>query len=581
MKRLLILTYLFISIAGYSQNLLDNQWQFSLGDSMSWKEPGFNSASWKTIKSGRIWEEQGFADYNGFAWYRKTVLIPKGFQKEANKQQGMILNLGTIDDADQIYFNGKLLGATGKFPPDYIGAYDKIREWNIDPTLILWGKENLIAVRVFDETGGGGITGQDITLKIKGQESGFSIKAQFPRENQLFINDEKVSFSLFIGNTALESIEGKIEFHLLNDFNDTISSWNEPINIASHKNKQLTIDKPRLAPGFYTLYADFKSTTFNLSRTFNFGVDPEKIVSPTDRAADFENFWMRAKKELTAVDPQFRLTRNDSLSTSKRDIYLLEMRSLDNVLIRGWYACPKAPGKFPAILHVQGYSSSQELSWGYPGDDMAVLVLNVRGHGNSRDDVNPGFPGYLQYKLKDRERYIYRGAYMDCIRAVDFLCSRPEVDVRYLVVEGGSQGGALSIATAALDNERVSLCIPAVPFLSDFPHYFKVAKWPGNKFVEFEKNNPDFGWKKIYENLSYFDIKNLAPWVRCRVFMSMGLVDNVCPPHINFAAYNQLSVPKSYEVFPISGHGLPSEYTAIKYNWMKKELEKLKNETSK
>lgn len=577
MKRLLIFFFLFSSIVGFSQNVLDNTWQFSLGDNMSWKEPDFNSASWKIIKSGRIWEEQGFADYNGFAWFRKTVFIPKGFQKEATKQHGMILNLGTIDDADQIYFNGKLLGETGKLPPNYIGAYDKIREWNIDPKIILWGNENLIAVRVFDETGGGGITGQDITLKIKGQESGFSIKAQFPRENQLFVNNEKVSFSLLIGNTALETINGKIEFHLLNDFNDTISSWNEPIRIVSHKNKQLTIDKAKLAPGFYTLYADFKSQTFNLSRTFSFGVDPEKIVSPTDRAADFENFWMRAKKELAAVDPQFRLIRNDSLSTSKRDVYLMEMRSLDNVLIRGWYACPKAPGKYPAILHVQGYSSNQQMSGGYPGDDMAVLVLNVRGHGNSRDDVNPGFPGYLQYKLKDRERYIYRGAYMDCVRAVDFLCSRPEVDARFIVVEGGSQGGALSVATAALDNERLSLCIPAVPFLSDFPDYFNVAKWPGNEFVEFEKNNPDFGWKKIYENLSYFDIKNLAPWVRCPVFMSMGLVDNVCPPHINFAAYNQLSAPKSYEVFPFSGHGLPSEYKAIKYNWMKKELEKLKN----
>jgi cephalosporin-C deacetylase-like acetyl esterase len=254
------------------------------------------------------------------------------------------------------------------------------------------------------------------------------------------------------------------------------------------------------------------------------------------------------------------------------------MRSLDNILIRGWYAKPKAAGKFPAILHVQGYSSNMQMNWGYPGDDMAVFVLNIRGHGNSRDEINPGFPGFLQYNIKDRERYIYRGAYMDCIRAVDFLCSREEVDTRYVVVEGGSQGGAMSIATAALDNQRIKLCIPAVPFLSDFPDYFKIANWPANEFENYLKKHPETSWIKIFENLSYFDVKNLAGWIKCPVFMAVGLKDTTCPPHINFAAYNQITSPKSYFVYPESGHGLPSEYAIAKYAWMKDELKQLQSQ---
>jgi len=323
------------------------------------------------------------------------------------------------------------------------------------------------------------------------------------------------------------------------------------------------------------LYVAIKSNLLNFNRSFTFGIDPEKIQSPTDIPADFDNFWMRAKKELAAVDPQFKLIKKDSLCTAKRDVYLVEMRSLENVLIRGWYARPKASGKFPAILHVQGYSSSQNMSAGYAGDDMAVLVLNVRGHGNSKDNINPGFPGYLQYGLKDREKYIYRGAYMDCLRAVDFLSSCEEVDSRYIVVEGGSQGGALSFATAALDNKRISLCIPAVPFLSDFPDYFKVAEWPANEFKDFVANNPAFGWNGVFETLRYFDIKNLATWIKCPVLMSIGLKDITCPPHINFAAYNQLKAPKEYVVYPDAGHGLPAEYMQAKVDWMKKELEKL------
>ena len=575
-KRRVFLFFLLSSLIASSQNLIDNQWQFSLGDSLKWKEPHYNSANWKTIKSGRTWEEQGYTNYDGFAWYRKTVFVSKRFEKEAIKQNGIILNLGTIDDADQIYFNGKLLGETGKLPPNYVSAYDKIREWIISPKDIRWDQENIIAVRVYDAGGGGGITGQEVSLKIKGLDTGLQIKPQFIRENQLFLNGEKFILPIFINNSSKENISGKMEYVLINDFKDTISCWNEPLNIPAQQKRQKIINKGKLAPGFYELFVNFKSKLLNLSKSYNFGVNPEKIVSPTDRANDFDNFWMRAKKELSAVDPQFKLIQIDSLSTNKRDVFIVEMRSLDNVLIRGFYACPKTTGKFPAILHVQGYGSYAQMNWGYPNDDMAVFVLNIRGHGNSRDEINPGFPGYLQCNLKDRERYIYRGAYMDCLRAVDFLCSRQEVDSRFLVVEGGSQGGALSIATAALDNKRISLCIPAVPFLSDFPDYFKIAVWPGNEFTVYEKCHEDFGWKGIFENLSYFDIKNLAPWIKCPVLMSVGLQDVTCPTHINFAAYNQITSPKNYHVFPFSGHALPSEYNGFKYDWMKNELEKLK-----
>lgn len=571
-----LISILFLT-QGFSQNLLNCQWQFCTGDSMIWKETSYNSSNWKSIKSGRIWEDQGFGNYDGYAWYRKTIVIPEEIKKEAIKFGGMNLNLGTIDDADQIYFNGKLLGETGHMPPHYVGAYDKIRNFDIKVEDILWGKENLIAVRVYDAGGGGGITGQEVSFKVKGLDSYFSIQAQFPHENHIFTNTEKVSFNLLLDNTSNSKIDGKINYLLINDFKDTVAVWSEIVKIPAKKKITEQVDKDKLPAGFYTLFVDMESKLINQSKSYCFGVDPEKIVSPSDRQADFDNFWQRSKQELAAIEPQYKLIKIDSLCTLTRDVYLVEMRSMYNVLIRGWYARPKTAGKFPAILHVQGYSSDAQMSWGYPGDDMVVFVLNIRGHGNSRDEINPGFPGYLTNNLKDPERYIYRGAYMDCIRAVDFLYSRDEVDNRYIVVEGGSQGGALSFATAALDNQRISLCIPAVPFLSDFPDYFKVANWPANEFVDFEKQNKSFGWNGIFKTLSYFDIKNLAGWVRCPVFMAIGLKDNVCPPHINFAAYNKLNGPKSYFVFPEAGHGLPSEHSIMKYEWMKKQLTILKN----
>ena len=327
-----------------------------------------------------------------------------------------------------------------------------------------------------------------------------------------------------------------------------------------------------LDPGFYNISVTLESDADHKRSDFAIGVKPEEIVSPLDRSDDFDNYWMRARRELDAVAPQFKLTRQEEYCTETREVYLLEMRSLGNILVRGWYMRPVKDGVYPAMLHVQGYSSGKVPGNLYQGDDMVSLALNVRGHGNSWDPMGPGFPGYILYNVDDKETYVYRGAYMDCVRAVDFLYSRSEVDTSRVVVEGGSQGGALSFATAALDNERIDLCVPHVPFLSDFRDYFKVATWPANEFFTYFKENPDIPEDDIYKTLSYIDIKNLAPWIKAPVFMSIGLKDNVCPPHINFAAYNQLSVPKVYIVYPYAGHGLPGDYNDVMMEYIRKQF---------
>lgn len=223
-------------------------------------------------------------------------------------------------------------------------------------------------------------------------------------------------------------------------------------------------------------------------------------------------------------------------------------------------------------MQVQGYSSVMVPSYVNYGDDVIGFGLNIRGHGNSTDDVNPGFPGYILTNLEDKEKYIYRGAYMDCVRAVDFLCSRPEVDASRIAVEGASQGGALTFATAALANDRIAVCAPQVPFLSNFRDYFRVANWPGNEFVELVEHKKALTWDQAYYTLSYFDIKNLAHMIKAPLIMGVGLMDEVCPPHINFAAYNLVTAEKKYIVYPSAGHGLPDNFYNAKMDWIRKRL---------
>ncbi len=572
MKKLILLLAVIYPLSLFSQNLLDTNWKFKTGDSPEWSGLSYNDSNWSPIEAGTVWEFQGYNTYDGFAWYRKTVVIPASLKKEGEKNGGLLLDIGMLDDAGVIFWNGKKVLANGQFPPSYKTAYSEPARVEIPAKEVNWGGKNLIAVKVYDEKGNGGIYGGKVSLRVKGLTDLFHIETRMPVEDHIFTHVKSVVIPVVYANDYPGKLEGTVEYRVTNDFHDSIMT--KTINLTLKKKKSFTdnLILEDLAPGFYEVNVLFKSDVENTKYTFRFGKDPEEIVSPLDRPADFDDYWRRAKKELAAVEPQFKMIYEDSMSTPERAVYLVEMRSLGNVLIRGWYGKPRKEGVYPAILHVQGYSSNQTLDWAYPGNDMAVFALNIRGHGNSRDDVNPGFPGYLQDHLNDAECYIYRGAYMDCLRAVDFLFSRPEVDTTRVVVEGGSQGGALSFATAALDNKRIALCVPHVPFLSDFRDYFKVAVWPANEFFAYKDAHPEISWDEIYHTLSYIDIKNLAPWIKAPVYMGAGLMDVTCPPHINFAAYNQLKVPKEYVIFPWSGHGINPKWHVMKYVWIKKHL---------
>ncbi len=555
-----------------AQNLLKFEWKFKTGDNSAWAWPEYDDSAWETIEAGTDWENQGHGTYDGFAWYRQKVFISEDLREEAAENGGLILRLAKIDDSDVTYFNGQILGSTGELPPEYESGYGVLRTYTIPMDRIGWNAQNTIAVRVYDGGGGGGIVGTPVSLTVKGMEDLLLITPIMERQDNLVLSEDPVLLNLQVENKMKKTVEGNLLVTAASDFGKVVLDVAKEVKVRAGGNKQIALEMGRLDPGFYNITAVLESETDTKRLDFAIGVRPEEIVSPLDRPEDFDNYWMRARQELDAVDPQFKLIRQDKLCTATREIFLVEMRSLGNVLIRGWYMRPVKKGVYPAMLHLQGYGSAKGPQNLYQGDDMVSLALNIRGHGNSQDHINPGFIEYLQYNLNDKELYIYRGAYMDCLRAVDFLFSRSEVDTSRVAVEGGSQGGALSFATAALDNERIDLCVPHIPFLSDFRDYFKVAGWPGGEIIQYFKDHPEIPENEFYKTLSYIDIKNLAPWIKAPVLMSVGLMDQVCPPHINFAAYNQLIVPKEYIVYPYAGHGLPGEYYATMMDYIRKQF---------
>ena len=134
---------------------LTGRWKFKTGDSLAWKNPGYNDANWNKIIVPGDWEYQGYPDYDGYAWYRRTIKVPEDFKNEK-----LILVMGKIDDLDEVFVNGKSIGRTGEInnPPQSLGdTYLKLRGYYLNKDDIKYGEDNLIAVRVYDGFRFGGI----------------------------------------------------------------------------------------------------------------------------------------------------------------------------------------------------------------------------------------------------------------------------------------------------------------------------------------------------------------------------------------------------------------------------------------
>ncbi len=126
-------------------------WRFNLGDDREWSDDCYDDSSWEQIFVPSRWENEGFAGYDGFAWYRRSFNL-----KSVNLADSYFIDLGYIDDSDEVYVNGQLIGFSGSFPPKFRTAYDSHRKYHVPSELLKTG-QNIIAVRVYDITLDGGI----------------------------------------------------------------------------------------------------------------------------------------------------------------------------------------------------------------------------------------------------------------------------------------------------------------------------------------------------------------------------------------------------------------------------------------
>lgn len=151
-----------ISLKGY--------WKFRIGDQEQWSSVNYDDSDWSQIKVPARWEDAGYPGYDGFAWYRTSVVIPVELKNHA-----LVLRLGYIDDADEVFVNGEKIGKSGTFPPHHETAYNALRSYQIPGELLNFGGQNLIAVRVYDSHLEGGIVSGEVKIFSDGSIPPFDI----------------------------------------------------------------------------------------------------------------------------------------------------------------------------------------------------------------------------------------------------------------------------------------------------------------------------------------------------------------------------------------------------------------------
>ncbi|MDR3219283.1 MAG: acetylxylan esterase [Dysgonamonadaceae bacterium] len=534
-----------------------DDWQFRAGKGdKSWSENIPNEKDWVAVTTKKTLAESNLATEEGFGWYKKNVTLTDDYYNLVQKKGGVMLRLDSIAGMDTVYINGVQAGA---FSMNTMSRGGFLSRSYFVPASLLKKGANTVAVKFFANWGDnapfgkGLLRGASLQFVTAQTANLVALNYTVKDDDYIFFAPSAISITAKVKNDNAWPVNGKFIISVTTDDFRPVKTDSKNVSVKGKSEYAWDFDFTNPDPGFYRYTVQFvRDNDINLEQKFNLGFEPEKISSPLDAHDDFKSFWDNSLKELAKVAPEYKLTLVSEASNADYEVYLVEMKSLNGVTIRGYYSKPLRKGKFPVLVEYMGYGSTPYYSstqW----DGYAHYVPSIRGQGLNR--LTPEDDFWITIGLKDKEGYYYQGAYCDVVRALDFVCSRPEVDKDKIAVRGGSQGGALSFVAAALD-KRVKVCAPNVPFLSDYRDYFKIVDWPRSDLDNYAKTHPDFDWEHVYDLLTYFDIKNLAQWIQCPLLMSIGVQDATCPPHTNFAAYNQVKSEKYWVASPTAGHNI-------------------------
>lgn len=390
---------------------------------------------------------------------------------------------------------------------------------------------------------------------------------------------DDVTFNLSVNKAGIPMKDAQIYYEISEDMqtphkkgNMTIEDGTMKINAGSMKR-----------PGFLRLrvWATHEGKRYLGTATAGFDID--KIEPTTTMPKDFDAFWAKALADNNKLEMLPELELVPEKCTPKVKVYSASFQNLRNgCRMYGTMCVPasmKEGEKLPAILIVPGAGCRARTGFYAEAEQgFVTLELGINHIPTVMDDeiyaqLKAGMMyEYQYYNMDDKDKYVYKGIYVGCARAVDFLAGLDFVDENRIGVTGGSQGGALSITTAVL-NPKVKCLAAFYPALADLTGYLhgRGGGWP-HAF-----RNGYMATKERIETSRYYDVANFARKVNVPVFYSYGFNDMTCCPTSTTAAYNAIpTADKERWIIPEIEHWTYPEQNTARSKWMMEQLKKIK-----
>ncbi len=286
------------------------------------------------------------------------------------------------------------------------------------------------------------------------------------------------------------------------------------------------------------------------------------------------DFWVATCAILDETPINATLSENPELSGREFETWNVSLSSYGGQRLRGFYTAPRhgnASGKFPAMLAVPGYGGAKEIPYHVVMHGFAVLTLFPRAQGESISEWDlPEGTNKLTYNVTDRDTYYYRAAYMDCVRGVDFLVERDDVDANRIGMWSRSQGGGFTLATAALD-QRLAAAVAEEPFMCNYSLAIDIETRPYHELRNYVQEHPEQR-EAMLETLRYFDTLTLADAIQCPTLVNIGMADTTCPYDTIMPVFDRIRAHKSLLVYPDLPHSPCTDFNLHAMNWLKRYL---------
>lgn len=379
------------------------------------------------------------------------------------------------------------------------------------------------------------------------------------------------------------------------------ASFREGVGDPSPANTfRIVVDTDGLYPGFYDLrVAADTGLPKPVTGICTFGYRVDDIPLTTNRPADLAAFWDTAKAEIGAVPLDAREEDQwqtfDAAAIGRYNVENAALpadydptghraETVESVKVSfagpaggrvyGWLARPVGEGPFPVLLVLPGagYNARprplEHARHGY-------LALDIQIHGQDVDlDEYERLPGYQrkEHVYEPVEAHYFRHVFQRVLQAINYLASRPDADIDRLAVCGGSQGGYLSIVAPALD-PRIRAAVPAITAFG-YVSYQRWVEEAGKDGTGMDRAAPPMPPDTPeYRCRAYYDPANLAPDIRCPVFMNSGLIDPISPAAQVWAVYLQVgSADKTLVPLPGLGHDWSAEFDRRAWRWLEDKL---------